>query len=214
MGEVNQVAGTTPGIKFVCDICCATIRQGDEHFADGKRICAGCAADPKNAVQRAVLTRPDPHAPDDREVRLAGALVAGGVGAVVAAAVWALIVVLTDYEIGYLAVGVGFLAGLGVKLGSGDSHGVHLQWAAVGATLFGMIAAKYFIYAHFFTSAAQAEAGISISYFSPVTLGAFPGMFVEMLSLFDALWVFLAVSTAWRIPATPPPPGAAAPPAT
>ena len=138
---------------------------------------------------------------------------AGALGAVIAGAVWAVIVVLTDYEIGYLAVGVGFLAGLGVKLGSGDAHGVRLQWVAVGCTLFGLLAAKYFIYAHFFTSAA-AEEGVSIGYFNPVTLSAFPGMFFEMLSLFDLLWVFLAVSSAWRIPATPPPPGAAAPPAT
>jgi hypothetical protein len=211
MGEVNQAVGGQPGIKFVCDICCVTIRQGEERFVGGQRVCAECAADPKNAAQRAVLTRPDAHAPDDGEVRLAGAVVAGSLGAVVAAGAWALIVVFTDYEIGYLAVGVGFLAGLGVKLGSAEQRGVHLQGVAVGCTLFGLIAAKYFIYAHFFT---QGVADMDLGYFSPMTLSSFPRVFPGMLSLFDALWVFLAASTAWHIPASPPPSGAAAPPAT
>jgi hypothetical protein len=212
MGEVNQAVGAQPGIKFVCDLCSATIRQGQERFVSGQRVCPECAADPKNAAAAAALRPPDAHAPDER-AREVQAGVLGMLGALLGGAVWAVIVVLTDYEIGYLAVLVGFLAGLGVKLGAGDSHGIRLQWIAIAATIFGLIATKYFIFAHFFTSAAETE-GVSLGYFSGVTLSAFPSMFGEMLSLFDALWVFLAASTAWRIPATPPPPGAEAPPAT
>jgi len=213
MGEVNQTAGAVPGINFVCDICSATIRQGEERFVNGQRVCPGCAADPKTAATAAALRPPDAHAPEEGGARDVQAGVVGTLGALLGGAVWAVIVVLTDYEIGYLAVLVGFLAGLGVKFGAGGGHGVRLQWIAIAATIFGLIATKYFIFAHFFSSAAEAG-GVSLGYFSGETLSAFPTMFGEMLSLFDALWVFLAASTAWRIPATPPAPGAEAPPAT
>src|SRR5688572_20442239 len=191
MGEVNQAVGAAQGIKFVCDICSATIRQGEERFVNGRRVCAECAADPKNAAAAAALRPPDAHAPEDGGAREVQAGVVGTLGALLGGAVWAVIVVLTDYEIGYLAVLVGFLAGLGVKFGAGGGHGIRLQWIAIAATIFGLIATKYFIFAHFFTSAAVGE-GVSLGYFSGVTLSAFPSMLGEMLSLFDALWVFLA----------------------
>lgn len=40
----------------------------------------------------------------------------GFLGAAIGAVLWAVITVLTKYQIGYMALGVGFLAGFGVKL--------------------------------------------------------------------------------------------------
>jgi hypothetical protein len=49
-----------------------------------------------------------------------GAIAGGFLGAVVGAILWALITVVTNFEIGWEAVGVGFLVGYGVrKLGGG-----------------------------------------------------------------------------------------------
>jgi hypothetical protein len=47
-------------------------------------------------------------------------LLGGLVGMIIAAGLWAAITVITEYQIGYMAIGVGFLVGLGVRyLGKG-----------------------------------------------------------------------------------------------
>jgi hypothetical protein len=57
----------------------------------------------------------------------------GGIGAaVIGATIWAMITTLTNYQIGWMAVGVGFLVGIGVRsLGKG----IDLSFGAVGAAL-------------------------------------------------------------------------------
>ncbi|MBV8671011.1 MAG: hypothetical protein JO098_04515 [Candidatus Eremiobacteraeota bacterium] len=79
----------------------------------------------------ASATSVSPTTPDERQIarflaRLRdnqnfGAAIAGGlVGAIIGAVLWAVLTVLTNFEIGWEAVGVGFLVGFGVrKLGRG-----------------------------------------------------------------------------------------------
>lgn len=57
----------------------------------------------------------------------------GGIGAaVIGATIWAMITTLTNYQIGWMAVGIGFLVGIGVRsLGKG----IDLSFGAVGAAL-------------------------------------------------------------------------------
>jgi hypothetical protein len=57
----------------------------------------------------------------------------GGIGAaVIGATIWAMITILTNYQIGWMAVGIGFLVGIGVRsLGKG----IDLSFGAVGAAL-------------------------------------------------------------------------------
>ncbi|UCE52562.1 MAG: hypothetical protein JSV31_25435 [Desulfobacterales bacterium] len=57
----------------------------------------------------------------------------GGIGAaVIGATIWAMITTLTNYQIGWMAVGVGFLVGIGVRtLGKG----IDLSFGVVGAAL-------------------------------------------------------------------------------
>jgi len=68
-----------------------------------------------------------------------GAALAGGLlGALIGAALWAVITVLTKFQIGWEAIGVGFLVGLGVRtLG----RGVDPVFGYVGAalSLFGIV---------------------------------------------------------------------------
>ena len=71
-----------------------------------------------------------------REVRsrqsLGTALIGGTVGALVGAGLWALVTVITEYQIGYMAIGVGFLAGFGVRL---LGQGIDTQFRIAGASL-------------------------------------------------------------------------------
>ncbi len=70
------------------------------------------------------------------EQRLGPAVAAGGVAALAGAAVWAAITVVTSFQIGWMAVGVGFLVGLAVRYfgkGMDKSFGVvGAVWALLG----------------------------------------------------------------------------------
>lgn len=200
MGEASEVAGVVaaepdalpaPG-ALVCELCSASIAPGQEKLANGHRVCAACAAQLEAELALG-------QASADVVPRAAGF---GALGALVGAAAWAAVVIITDYEIGYLAVLVGFLAGYGVKYGARGQHGRPLQHAALVCTVVGLIASKYFIYAHFLSQAAAAE-GVSLGYLSGPTITSFPRALVSMLSPFDLLWLFLALSSAWRVPAAP-----------
>ena len=60
-----------------------------------------------------------------------GVLFAGG-AALVGAAIWALITVLTEYQIGFMAVGVGLLVGFAMRKGG---QGIEPIYGIIGATL-------------------------------------------------------------------------------
>ncbi len=64
------------------------------------------------------------HGPGTRLTRSVGALVYGVAAAAVAALVWWGIRALTGYELGIIAIGVGFLVGMAVRMGSSGRGGL------------------------------------------------------------------------------------------
>ncbi|MBC7645006.1 MAG: hypothetical protein H7123_07755 [Thermoleophilia bacterium] len=71
----------------------------------------------------------------------------GAAGAVVAAVVagvaWGAIVWQTNYEIGFAAIGVGFLVGKAMAIVTGNKRGRQLQVIAVLASVLGILVGKY-----------------------------------------------------------------------
>lgn len=62
-------------------------------------------------------------------------LLGGLVGMLIAAGLWAAITVITEYQIGYMAIGVGFLVGMGVRyLGKGLNQSFGLCGAGLSLT--------------------------------------------------------------------------------
>ncbi len=59
-------------------------------------------------------------------------VVGGGIGACIGAALWALVTIMTGYQVGWMAVGVGFLTGIGVRL---LGKGVDAYFGHAGAVL-------------------------------------------------------------------------------
>jgi len=140
--------------------------------------------------------------PTDRPAR-ARSRWRGLIGALVGAAVWAAITIGTDYEIGYVAVLVGFLAGAAVKIGGRGRHGPVLQVAAVICAVAGVAIAKYSIFAHEFVEFVEEEYQQTISYLDPQIPEAMVEYSADLFGMFDLLWIVLAVTAAWRVPATP-----------
>ncbi len=131
-------------------------------------------------------------------------MVGGMIGAVIGGVIWGLIAIGTGYEIGWVAWGIGWLAGVGVVLFAGGRRGVPLQMVAVAAAVLGVLIGKYLT---FFTALKQymgeqlgAEAVAEMSMFSAGVIQMFGASLSVMVSGFDMLWIFLAVATAWSIP--------------
>jgi hypothetical protein len=70
------------------------------------------------------------------EQNLMGGILGGFIGAIVGAALWAVVTAITKYQIGYMAIGVGFITGFMVKkLGQGvEKHFgfIGAAWSLVG----------------------------------------------------------------------------------
>ena len=127
------------------------------------------------------------------------AIAAGLVAAIVGGIVWGLIVKVSDYEVGFVAWGIGFIAGTAVVLATRGAKGPRLQVIAVVSALLGILLGKYLSYA--FVVQEEAESfGASIGLVSGDMFRFFREDLDVVFSLFDLLWVGLAVFTAWRIP--------------
>jgi acyl carrier protein len=70
------------------------------------------------------------------------AIASGAVAAIIGGIIWGLIVIATDYEIGYMATGIGLLTGFAVVFFSGKK-GLILQIIAVVSALVGIVVGKY-----------------------------------------------------------------------
>lgn len=129
------------------------------------------------------------------------AIVGGVVAAIVTGVIWAMIVVVTDYEVGFAALGVGFLCGLATIL-FGRGSGVPFQVIAVITSMIGIIIGKYGMYYYylkeFIVDEYGEEALAEISIFSGAVISDFTTMIGSMLSGYDILWVVLAVTMAWK----------------
>jgi hypothetical protein len=130
-------------------------------------------------------------------------LVAGIVAAFVGGTLWALIVAVTDYEIGIMATGIGLLAGFATVRFAG-AKGLPLQLIAVGAALLGIILGKYLTFFVIVRELVTEEYGTVVASqvmpFDPQLIEAFVAGLGEFASPYDLLWIVLAVVAAWRIP--------------
>ena len=130
--------------------------------------------------------------------------VAGGVlAALVGGIVWGLIVIVSDYEVGIVAWGIGLLAGFLVVRFAGGRKGLPLQAIAIVSSLVGIVIGKYIAYVYFLKEFVREqigdEAADDISYFDGDVISLFRDDLSDVFGGFDLLWAALAVFTAWRL---------------
>jgi hypothetical protein len=124
-----------------CAGCGAEIAIGSEVLVQGKNrrdpaitLCQGCSAKVENEFQA-----------ETEGANLVGAAFVGALAAIAAGLVWFGVVVATKYEVGFLALGLGWLVAFAVVWGSGKKRGALLQILSAGITLVTMVASEYFI---------------------------------------------------------------------
>lgn len=176
-----------------CSLCQHEVPQTTTYLVNGQVSCAECTARVRAELAAQV--------PGGKNLLVAAA--GGLAGALVGAAVWTGVAIATNFEVGYIAVLVGFLAGLGVKMGARTQRGPLLQYLAAGLAVVGLFAAKYMLFAYTVVHVGQ-EQGVDISYFDGRLLSLFPEALGEMLSAFDALFLVLALMAAYRVPKAVP----------
>jgi hypothetical protein len=134
---------------------------------------------------------------------IAVALLAAGVASVIGGILWGLIVRLTNYEIGYMATGIGLLSGFAIVWFS-DRRGTPLQIIAVISALVGIGIGKYlsfFAVLKDYLALEFGEAAVQgMTVFSPAAMQFFLSAVGELFSPYDILWIVLAIIAAWRIP--------------
>lgn len=114
---------------------------------------------------------------------VAGAVILGGIVAVVSAVAWIALIYFTGTEIGLVAWAIGGLVGLAVRFGSGRRRGKALQFIAAFWAFVGVGLGKGILY--LLLSSAELEAG--------------EDAFTAVFGFFDILWFILAVTTAWQM---------------
>ena len=115
--------------------------------------------------------------------------ISGLIAALAGAAVWAVVTVSTGYQIGYMAVGVGFLVGLAIKA---TGKGIDKIFGIMGAvlSLFGCLLGNFLSTVGFF---ANAE---GVGYFETlanINYSFLPEIMVDTFSPMDLLFYGIAI---------------------
>ena len=101
---------------------------------------------------------------------LAGGVIGGAIGAVLATALWYGVVAITNWQIGIVAIAVGFIVGQGVVFGAGRHPSIVLVPISVVFTLVSLVVSEYLIARHFLEQAmaeVAAETGIPVAELGP-----------------------------------------------
>ncbi len=126
------------------------------------------------------------------------AIAAGVVAALLGAVVWAVVTVTTEYQIGFMAIGVGILVGFAVRLG----RGVDQIFAITGAVLalLGCVLGNLFSLVGFLSR----DEGISLlETFSAIDYTALPDVMMASFSPMDLLFYGIAIYEGYRFSTVP-----------
>lgn len=121
--------------------------------------------------------------------------IAGLSAALVGAAIWAVITVSTGYQIGYMAIGLGFLVGFAVKE---TGKGIDKIFGVMGAvlSLFGCLLGNFLSTIGFF---ANSE---GVGYFetlASIDYSYLPEIMMETFSLMDLLFYGIAIYQGYKL---------------
>ena len=128
------------------------------------------------------------------------AILAGLAAAIAGGVVWGLIVKSTDYEVGFVAWGIGFLAAMAILFATRGQRGLPLQLIAIACALLGIAVGKYLSFAWVLSDFAQEQTGGAVDFpvFSRNTIDLFFDELGAVFGWMDLLWAGLAVFTAWK----------------
>lgn len=180
-----------------CANCGVAIPEGHEIVLRGKdkkapsiTLCPNCVSATERAFQA-----------ETEEANLMGALLMGLGAALISSLIWYAVVVVTDYELGIIAIAVGWLVAQAVMLGAGRKRGRRLQGLSLVITVVAMAFSEYLIVRHFIVQALAKEGFTEFRLLLP--LGDMLAVIVEGIKASPLTLLFwgIAVWEAFTLPA-------------
>lgn len=218
-GNCKSINRASAGSCYSCGGSRATVAAPDPTLAppavtpsDGPGFAAMSAAGAGVGASAALATAPGmvpglgetvalPAAPPAQPATMSdvlGGVLAGIVAALLATAIWYGVVAVTQFQVGIIAVAVGFIVGQGVVLGARRHTSIVLVAVSVVLTLVALAVSEYLIVAHFVSQ----ELGFAVDLIGPPdvffgvigdSLGADP-----LTLVFWAIALFQAFIIPWR----------------
>ena len=96
------------------------------------------------------------------DASLFGGILGGVVGAILASALWYGVVALTSWQIGLVAVVVGFVVGKAIVFGAGGRGSIPLVAISAAFTLVALVVSEYLIIYHFISTEFGSDGLISV----------------------------------------------------
>lgn len=198
MADCANHAGT-PAVA-ACTRCDTPICEPCSERLDGRRYCARCVAalkDKLNAPAAAdPVGAPPPIAPEPAGVGAKAVVFAAG-GGLLGAALWFAIVAASDYKLGIVAVGVGWLVGRGGLLGNGGRGGAALGLTCVAIAVGSMLVGEYLIVNHIVHKVlAEQKPDVVLPAF--VSFSGFTAVYTKTFGVMDAVFYAIGAWEAWR----------------
>ncbi|HOU24209.1 MAG TPA: hypothetical protein PKW05_13785 [Anaerolineae bacterium] len=179
-----------------CSNCGTELQPGQGFLvpsADKKapavHLCAGCAEKAEAVFEE-----------ESRAPRVPQALLLGLLAAVVGCVLWYAVVVITNYELGIVAIAIGWLVGTAVMFGAGRKRGLILQIMAVLITLVALLFSEYLIVRHFVVKNLAEEGYTRIPLILPPSI--ILGLIVEGIKASPTSLLFWAIAL-WQAFVTP-----------
>jgi hypothetical protein len=196
MAEEPIKIGSKAAEDVVCAKCQKTIPGAEAHSFRGKKgediyICSVC----KEQIDSEFRS-------ETENPNLPGAAVLGLLAGGAATIVWYLVGVFTGYQVGYIALGAGYLVGLAVVWGSGKKRGPALQLMSVGITLLSVLVASYLTMIYYINKGVSEEAakgGQKVAHY--IWVSPFePELIKALISPMGLLIWGIALYIAFRVP--------------
>ena len=117
----------------------------------------------------------------------------GVAAAIIGAIIWAIVTVTTEYQIGWMAIGIGFLVGFTVRLGKGNTAIFGITGAIL--SLLGCLLGNFFALIGF---AAKSEHLNVFSTLSSIDYAKVPDIMASSFSAMDLVFYGIAVYEGYR----------------
>jgi drug/metabolite transporter (DMT)-like permease len=131
--------------------------------------------------------------PTSKRQNLPLAIIAGMVAAIIGGIAWAIVTLTTEYQIGFMAIGVGFLVGFAVRLGNGATK-VFSYTGAVLALL-GCVLGNFFTLVGFYAKTQNVDV---LSALSSIDLSKVPEAMANVFQPMDLVFYGIAVYEGYR----------------
>ncbi|MCK4491383.1 MAG: hypothetical protein KAU03_02085 [Candidatus Altiarchaeales archaeon] len=180
-----------------CNNCGADIPKGHETLLQREKeedpeitLCPDCVSKIKKSVKA-----------ETENINWIGALILGTIAALMSALIWYGFVIMTNYQVGLIAIAVGWIVAQAIVFGAGHKRGIHLQLLSVGMTIIALASSEYLVIRHF-SNQILAEEGYTIPLLiSPDVMisAVFDSLSADPLTL---LFWGIAIWTAFSVPAS------------